>query len=151
MLALLTINQIELVQQSFKQVAPIATHAARLFYNKLFDADPQLKSLFPGDMEEQGKRLMAMIAAAVRGLNNIDALVPVVQELGRRHVVYGVLPEHYPKVGAALLWTLEQGLGEAFTPAVRDAWAAVYGLLASVMIDAACNGRVATASPAISV
>jgi len=151
MQALLTSNQIELVQQSFKQVAPIAAHAAELFYSRLFETDPQLKSLFPGDMAEQGKRLMAMIAAAVRGLDNLGALVPVVQNLGRRHVVYGVLPAHYPKVGAALLWTLEQGLGDAFTPPVREAWTAVYGVLSSVMIEAASSGQTTATPPAITV
>ena len=101
------------VQDSFAKVVPIADQAAALFYQNLFTKDPSLKSLFKGDMVEQGKKLMQMIAAAVRGLDRLDTLVPVVRDLGRRHVKYGVLPGHYDTVGAALLQTLEQGLGPA--------------------------------------
>jgi hemoglobin-like flavoprotein len=118
-------------------VVPIADTAAALFYGKLFELDPALKPLFTSDLREQGKKLMQMITVAVRGLGNLDALVPAVQELGRRHVAYGVKREHYDTVGTALLWTLEQGLGAAFTPEVRDAWATVYGLLATTMQAAA--------------
>lgn len=128
---------ITLVQQSWAKVVPIAPQAAELFYNNLFTADPTLKPLFKGDMTEQGKKLMQMIGAAVNKLTDLDALVPVLQNLGKRHAGYGVLPAHYDTVGAALLKTLEQGLGSAFTSEVKAAWTAVYGVMAQVMIAAA--------------
>lgn len=133
----MTPKQKLLVQATFAQVAPIAEQAAALFYQRLFELDPSLKALFHGDMTEQGKKLMRMIAMAVNGLDRLSELVPAVQDLGRRHVNYGVTAAHYDTVGAALLWTLAQGLGPAFTPEVRDAWGTVYGILAQTMIDAA--------------
>jgi hemoglobin-like flavoprotein len=135
----------KLVQESFAKVAPIADQAAALFYQNLFAADPQLKALFKGDMAEQGKKLMKMIATAVNGLDRLEAIVPAVQDLGLRHVKYGVHPQHYDTVGAALLLTLEQGLGQAFTPEVKAAWATVYGVLAATMKDAAYSGETAAA------
>ncbi|HSD95640.1 MAG TPA: globin family protein [Sulfuricaulis sp.] len=129
--------QKKLVQSSFAKVAPIAGTAAELFYSKLFALDPALKPLFKGDMKEQGRKLMRMIATAVNGLDRLEALVPAVQDLGQRHVAYGVTASHYDTVGEALLWTLERGLGPDFTSEVKDAWATVYGLLAQVMKDAA--------------
>jgi len=128
---------ITLVQDSFRKVEPIAPLAAELFYKKLFEMDPSLKSLFKGDMEAQGAKLMKMIGIAVNGLNNLDAIVPAVKDLGTRHVGYGVKDKDYETVGGALLWTLEQGLGDDFTPDVRNAWADVYGLLAGTMQAAA--------------
>jgi hemoglobin-like flavoprotein len=127
----------ELVQGTFKQVAPIADQAAELFYAKLFELDPSIKPMFTSDMTEQGRKLMAMIGTAVNGLDNLEALVPAVQDLGKRHVNYGVKDEHYDTVGAALLWTLEQGLGDNFTPEVKTAWANVYTVLATTMKEAA--------------
>jgi nitric oxide dioxygenase len=138
----MTPEQKSLVQQSFGAVAPIAETAAALFYGRLFELDPSLRPLFHGDMATQGRHLMATLAVAVRGLDELATLVPIVQTLGRRHAAYGVRDEHYATVGEALLWTLEQGLGERFTPAVRDAWAAVYHLLASTMQDAAGQAAV---------
>ena len=134
---MLTLTQKNLVQQSFALVAPIADTAAQMFYQRLFELDPSLKAMFRGDMTEQRKKLMQMLTAAVKGLDRIDQLVPVVQDLGRRHVRYGVEDKHYDTVGAALLWTLEQGLGPAFTPECCEAWATVYGILANTMKDAA--------------
>ncbi|HLO18369.1 MAG TPA: globin family protein [Anaerolineales bacterium] len=126
-----------LVQSSFEKVAPIAETAAALFYGRLFELDPSLRGMFPSDMTEQGRKLMHMLTLAVRGLDRPDQLIPAVEMLGRRHAGYGVRPEHYDTVGAALLWTLEQGLGEAFTPEVKEAWVAVYTLLATTMQTAA--------------
>ena len=126
-------KQIDLVQQTFADVKPIAQAAAELFYDRLFTLDPTLRPMFKSDMRQQGAMLMSMIGAAVNGLRNLDALVPVVRKLGARHVGYGVRTQDYATVGSALLWTLEQGLGPKFTPDVRDAWAAAYGLLADVM------------------
>lgn len=128
--------QIRLVQESFSAVAPIAEAAAGMFYQRLFELDPSLSKLFKGDMKEQGRKLMTMIAAAVRGLDDLNALVPTVQKLGARHAVYGVMDDDYGTVGSALLWTLEQGLGPAFTPDVKAAWTEVYGVLAKTMIEA---------------
>jgi methyl-accepting chemotaxis protein len=132
-----TARQIELVQASFEKVAPIAEAAAEMFYSRLFQLDPTIKDLFKGDMKEQGGRLMAMIATAVAGLNDLDKLVPSVKMLGQRHTGYGVVDKHYDTVGEALLWTLEQGLGADFTPDVKEAWTAIYTLLAEVMMEGA--------------
>src|SRR5918911_3774759 len=132
----MTPQQTSLVQQSFALVVPIAEPAAELFYGRLFELDPSLRLLFRGDMREQGRKLMQMLTVAVRGLDRLETIVPAVQALGRRHVAYGVTEAHFATVGAALLWTLEQGLGSAFTPEVADAWASVYGVLATTMKDA---------------
>jgi hemoglobin-like flavoprotein len=126
-----------LVQKTFEMVAPIAEVAAGLFYGRLFEVDPSLKPLFRGDLKDQGKKLMSTLKVAVQSLDRLDALIPTVQALGRRHLAYGVRDEHYDTVGACLLWTLEKGLGAAFTPEVKDAWATVFGVLAKVMKDAA--------------
>ena len=135
----MTSEQVFLVQRSWRQVLPIADTAAELFYTRLFTLDPSVKPLFKGDMKAQGRKLMAMIGTAVNGLTKLDSIVPAVQELGRRHVKYGVKDQHYDTVGAALLWTLEQGLGDAFTKDVKAAWTAVYGVLAGSMKDAAAK------------
>ncbi len=129
----MTPQQAALVKSSWEQVLPIQDTAAELFYGKLFALDPELKSLFKGDMKEQGRKLMMMINTAVRGLDNLSAIVPAVQNLGKRHVGYGVKTEDYATVGIALLWTLEQGLGPAFTPDVKSAWTEVYTVLATTM------------------
>jgi len=140
---MLTPTQKTLVQESFAKVAPIADAAAVLFYGRLFEIDPSLQRMFRGDMAEQRRKLMQMLVGAVKGLDHLDRLVPIVQDLGRRHAAYGVMDAHYDTVGSALLWTLEKGLGDAFTPEVKDAWAAVYGLLATTMKDAAREALVA--------
>lgn len=134
---MLTPKQIELVQGTWEQVVPISDQAAALFYGRLFELDPQLKPLFSTDIKEQGRKLMTMITAAVRGLNDLGKLVPVVQDLGRRHVGYGVTDSHYDTVGSALIWTLDKGLGPAFTPEVKESWVTVYTVLATTMKDAA--------------
>jgi hemoglobin-like flavoprotein len=135
----MTPEQVFLVQRSWRQVLPIADTAAELFYTKLFSMDASLMPLFKGDMKIQGRKLMAMIGTAVVGLSKPESLVPAVQDLGRRHVKYGVQDAHYDTVAGALLWTLEQGLGEGFTPDVKSAWVAVYGVLAGTMKDAAAK------------
>jgi hemoglobin-like flavoprotein len=134
---MLTETQKTLVQSSFANVAPISEQAADLFYGRLFELDPSLRALFKSDLKEQKKKLMQMLAAAVRGLDDLGALVPVVRDLGARHGGYGVKDEHYDTVAEALLWTLEKGLGDAFTPETKDAWIAVYGVLSSTMKDSA--------------
>jgi hemoglobin-like flavoprotein len=132
-------KQIELVQSSWKKVTPIADTAAELFYGKLFSLDPSLKPLFKSDMKAQGRKLMTMISTAVGALTRLETIVPAVQDLGRRHVKYGVKDQHYDTVATALIWTLGQGLGESFTPEVKDAWVAVYGVLSKTMKDAAAT------------
>lgn len=135
----MTSQQVELVQTTWAKVVPISEQAAALFYGRLFELDPNLKPLFKTDIKEQGKKLMQMIGLAVNGLSDLNRLVPAVEDLGRRHVGYGVKDEHYATVGTALLWTLEKGLGDAFTPDVKDAWATTYGVLSTTMQKAAAN------------
>ncbi len=122
-----------LVQTTFATLVPIADQAAALFYGRLFEMDPSLRPLFTSDLGEQGKKLMQMIGVAVKGLDTLDELVPAVKNLGRRHAGYGVTDAHYETVGGALLWTLEKGLGSAFTPDVKAAWTTVYTVLATTM------------------
>ena len=131
----MTPEQKVLVQESWAKVMPIKETAADLFYNRLFEQYPEVQPYFKGDMKEQGKKLMMMINTAVGGLNNLDELIEPVKALGKKHVDYGVKKEDYDKVGASLLWTLEQGLKDDFTPEVKEAWATTYGTLASVMIE----------------
>ena len=138
-------RQKELVQSSFAKVAPIAEQAADLFYGRLFEIDPALRPMFPENMKEQKIKLMQMLTAAVKGLDNLETLVPIVRQLGARHIGYGVKDEHYGTVAAALLWTLEQGLGDAFTPETKEAWVVVYGILAATMQEGAASGAAAGA------
>ena len=133
----MTPEQVTAVQTSFSKVAPIADQAAALFYGRLFETAPETRALFRGDMHAQGQKLMAALTAVVTGLDHIEGVVPVAQDLAKRHVAYGVKPTHYPLVGAALLWTLGQGLGDEFTPELSAAWAAAYSALSGVMIAAA--------------
>jgi len=135
----MTPKQIQLVQATWAKVLPISDTAAELFYAKLFTLDPALKPLFKGDMKAQGRKLMIMIGTAVNGLTKLDEIVPAVQALGRRHAGYGVKPAHYGTVATALVWTLEQGLGDAFTPEVKEGWVAAYTVLAKTMQDAAAT------------
>ena len=135
-------DQVALVQATWQQVAPIADTAARLFYGRLFELEPGLRPLFGRtDMEEQRRKLMQMLAVAVAALDRLETLRPALEALGRRHVGYGVEDRHYGLVGEALLWTLEQGLGDGYTRSVREAWTAAYTTLATIMRDAAADGR----------
>jgi hemoglobin-like flavoprotein len=129
----MTPKQVKLVQTTWARIAPIEAHAATLFYNRLFTTDPKLRTLFKSDLGEQKRKLMTMIGLAVNGLAHLDALVPAVRDLGRRHAEYGVQSHDYNTVGSALLWTLEQGLGSEFTPEVKEAWTAAYTVLATTM------------------
>ena len=133
-------TQINLVQESFAKVAPISEQAATLFYDRLFEVAPAVKVMFPADMKEQRKKLMATLAVVVNGLSHLESVLPAASALAKRHVSYGARPEHYPVVGGALLWTLEKGLGEAWTADVADAWTAAYGTLSGYMISEAYGG-----------
>ena len=130
-------TQIKLVQDSFAKVAPISEQAAVLFYDRLFEVAPSVKAMFPADMTEQRKKLMATLAVVVNGLSNLESILPAASALARRHVSYGAKPAHYPVVGSALLWTLEKGLGEAWTPETAAAWTAAYSTLSGYMISEA--------------
>jgi len=134
----MTPEQVSEIRVSFSKVAPIAEQAAALFYGRLFEIAPEVQPLFKtSDMKEQGRKLMGTLAVVVKGLDDLPALMPAVEALARKHVGYGVSAAHYAPVGAALLWTLEQGLGEGFTPTVKDAWTTAYGALSGAMIAAA--------------
>jgi len=133
----MTPEKIALVRSSWQQVLPISDSAAKLFYGQLFELDPSLRSMFKGDMVEQGRKLMAIINTAVNSLDNLGPILGAVEDMGRRHVAYGVTEAHYDTVGSALIWTLGKGLGEQFTPAVKDAWVETYTTLASAMKQAA--------------
>jgi nitric oxide dioxygenase len=133
----MTPDQVKLVQDSFAKVAPISEQAATLFYDRLFEIAPQVKAMFPDDMTEQRRKLMAMLATVVNGLGNLESILPAASALATRHVSYGAKAEHYPVVGAALLWTLEQGLGDGWTPELAEAWSIAYGTLSGYMISEA--------------
>ncbi len=130
-------QQIKLVKASFAKVAPISDLAAGLFYQKLFELDPDLRNLFPANIDSQKKKLMAALGLAVKELDAPNRLLPVIQKLGIRHIDYGVEEYRFDTVGEALLWTLAEGLGDAFTPEVESAWAEGYDTLATVMKQAA--------------
>ena len=138
-------ESVRLVRRSFEQLAPVAPQAAALFYRNLFRLDPSLERMFRGDMVQQGERLMKMIGTAVGLLEDQARLTPALRALGARHVGYGVQEAHYATVGEALIGTLEQGLGAAFSPPVRHAWVEVYAFIARTMMAAA---RAAAAEPA---
>ncbi|MES2030139.1 MAG: globin family protein [Pseudomonadota bacterium] len=130
----MTPDQVALVQDSFKKVAPISDVAADLFYGRLFEVAPQVQPMFKGDMKEQGRKLMATLGVVVTGLTRLETVLPAASALAKQHVAYGVKAEHYPIVGGALLWTLEKGLGDAWTPELASAWTAAYGTLSGYMI-----------------
>lgn len=133
----MTPDQIALVQDSFKKVVPISEAAASMFYGRLFEIAPDVKPMFKGDIKEQGRKLMATLGVVVTGLTRLETVLPAASALAKKHVDYGVKAEHYAPVGAALLWTLEKGLGEAWTPELADAWATAYGTLSGYMISEA--------------
>jgi len=130
-------TQVKLVQESFSKVVPISEAAAVIFYDRLFEVAPSVKAMFPADMTEQRKKLMATLGVVVNGLSNLESVLPAASALAKRHVSYGAKPAHYPVVGGALLWTLEKGLGDAWTPETAAAWTAAYGTLSGYMISEA--------------
>lgn len=131
----LTHMQKTIVQTTFAQV-PNADRLAARFYERLFQIDPSTAPLFTHNAAEQRTKLMQTIAVVVHGLDHLPSIVPAIQDLGRRHVAYGVLPSHWESVGNALLWALEDAFGAAFTLEVRDAWASAYGLIATTALEA---------------
>ncbi len=136
----MTPEQKRLVQQTWHQVAPAAEIVSALFYDRLFALDPKLRALFDGvDLQRQREKLILALSSVVLRLDELEALVPQIEDLGRRHAELGVSNTHYETVGAALLATLKTGLGEAWTEEVRDAWTVAYGAIADVMRDAPCK------------
>lgn len=133
----MTPEQKQIVKDTWSMVLPIKQQAAEMFYNRLFDQYPEVRPYFKSDMTEQGEKLMAMLNQAVISLDNIEALIEPLKQAGKAHREYGVLAEDYAKVGASFLWTLEQGLGDAYNADVQEAWATTYQTLSSVMIDGA--------------
>ena len=133
----MTPRQIELVRATFGLLAPAPAYVAALFYQRLFHIDPALRPLFKRDLRNQGRKLMQMLAAAVAGLDRIDTLMPALHQLGARHAGYGVPAAHCETVGAALVGTLENGLGKQFTAEVRVAWIAAYTAVAGAMQEGA--------------
>lgn len=135
-------TQIDMIQASFAKVVPIADTAAEIFYARLFEIAPEVKPMFTGDIKEQGKKLMTTLGVVVNGLKDLDKIVPVAQQLAVKHIDYGVKAEHYQPVGEALIFTLEKGLGDEFTPELKEAWVGAYTTLSGVMIDAAYPAEV---------
>ncbi|HSR76903.1 MAG TPA: globin family protein [Xanthobacteraceae bacterium] len=139
----MTPDQVKSVQASFAKVAPIAEAAAGIFYGRLFEIAPEVEPLFRGDMTEQGRKLMKTLAVVVNGLGNLGSILPAASALAKNHVAYGVKASHYASVGAALLWTLERGLGPDWTPEVQNAWSAAYATLSNFMIGEAYGAAAA--------
>ena len=139
----MTQQHIDAVQRSFRTIEPDAEGAMMLFYDRLFELDPGLQPMFRASREEQAKKLAQVLGVVVKSLDRLETILPAVRDLGSRHHGYGVKNEHYATVGAALLWTLEQALGEAFTHEVKEGWTTAYGALAAVMQDAAAAAATA--------
>src|SRR6516164_7096825 len=140
-------EQKALVKKTWQQVAPMADAAARLFYDRLFEIDATTRPLFKTtDLVEQRRKLIQALTMVVQGLDHLEALVPTIADLGRRHAQFGVTDAHYDTVGAALLWTLEQGLGSGWTPEVKVAWSSAYALLVDVMRAAAARSAASIAT-----
>ena len=139
----MTPDQVKAIQESFAKVVPISQQAAAMFYGRLFEIAPAVKPLFRGDLEEQGRKLMAMLGAVVNGLGNLETILPAASALAKRHVDYGVKAHDYEPVGTALLWTLERGLGPYWTPELKAAWTEAYTVLADFMIAEAYGRRAA--------
>lgn len=142
----MTPTDVALVQISFRRIVPIADQAVALFYARLFELDPAARTLFRGNMEKQGRRLVSLLATAIDSLDRLDSLLPAVRDFGARHRQYGAIEEHYASTGAALVWALQKCLGAEFTHAVAEAWTAAYSLLAHALIDAQRAARTAVAA-----
>jgi len=134
----MTPEQVRLITESWNSVASIADTAIEQFYNRLFEIDPTTRALFHAtNMPEQRRKVVQALSLAVQGVDDLAALTSVLQQLGRSHQGYGVTAAHYESVGAALLWTLEHGLGAAWTPAMAAAWTELYGRLSAIMLRGA--------------
>jgi hemoglobin-like flavoprotein len=130
-------HEIRLIQTSFEAARPRANELGELFYGRLFQQHPELRPMFPTDIKPQAKKLVGVLAIVVASLDRLGEILPVVQGLGRNHGAYGVKPHHYDQVGATLIWTLDQMMGDLFTSDVRQAWIVAYTTLSEVMMAAA--------------
>jgi len=144
----MTPHQIQLIRQTFALIEPRAELTALVFYQRLFALDPSLRPLFRANIDEQGQKLMQMLGVAVALLEQPFALVPALEALGRRHGGYGVEARHYDTVGEALLGTLAECLGDAFTGEVMDAWAALYAIVTRAMQRGAADACIRLPHPA---
>lgn len=142
-------EKVTLVQDSFKKVAAIAETAADIFYQRLFEIAPEVRPLFPTELTDQKKKLMQTLTVAVNSLHEIESIVPTVKALGAKHVGYGVKDEHYDSVGAALLYTLEEGLGTEWNAELADAWTETYVILSTTMKEGAASARPVTEKPGL--
>lgn len=133
----LSTQQIQLIRDSWQRVLPMKKQAAELFYGRLFELDPSVKSLFKGKLDFQGDKLMTTLNVVVNSLDDLSSVEAMLQAMGERHIIYGVEAAHYETVGAALLWVLQQSLGDYFTEEVEEAWVIAYGLVATTMKEAA--------------
>ena len=133
----MTPRQINLVQNTFDMVLPIADLVAALFYGRLFELDPTVRPMFRNNLALQGNKLMMTLALVIQGLEELELVLPTIQQLGRVHVNFGVQPDHYGLVGEALMWSLGHGLGEAFTPETKEAWMAAYAVISEMMQEGA--------------
>jgi hemoglobin-like flavoprotein len=136
----MTEREIRLIQESFRQVNPIAGQATAIFYARLFELDPALRGVFRGSLAEQGRDLLGFLGHVVAGLERLDALLPAVREFGFRHADQALRDYHFECVGEALLWTLSRSLGAAFTGEHRAAWSRVYWHLAETAKAGARDG-----------
>jgi hemoglobin-like flavoprotein len=135
----MTSRQIQLVQQTFRLIVPAVESVDFMFFNRLFSLDPAIRPLFVNDLKGQAKKFTATLALIVNALDCLEHVLTAVQHLGKRHIGYGVHPEDYELVGQALLWTLAQKLGDAFTVEVEEAWTTAYNLIANIMLEAAAE------------
>jgi nitric oxide dioxygenase len=138
----MTPEQIQVIQLTWEKVLPNAETAAALFYDRLFELNPELKTFFKNsDMDTQRGKLVQSLDRVVKGLDHFDDLRTELKMLGSRHVGYGVEDKYYATVGAALIWTLERGLAELWTAAVRNAWTAAYVAMSAEMLEGAAEAR----------
>ena len=133
----MTPEDVDIVQSSFATVAPISDAAGRMFYGRLSNIAPDVRPLFRGDLDEQSRKLMQMLATVVGGLSDLEKIIPAAQKLAVRHVDYGVTAAQYEPVGEALIWTLSEGLGDQFDADAEAAWRRAYAALSGVMIEVA--------------
>jgi hemoglobin-like flavoprotein len=134
---LVTPGEIELIQRSFERVAGTKIETGQLFYDRLFFIAPELRPMFSTDIRVQSSKLMDTLAYAIGQLPDGPNLAATLQKLGRRHLDYGVKPEHYDKVGEALIWTMEKLLADDWTPELQASWASLYANAAKIMKEAA--------------
>ena len=137
----MTQRQIELIQNTWDYVTTNIAEAGDIFYGRLFEKNPEIRSMFTGDIKQQSRKLVAIITFAVKKLDSLGDVIADVQALGKRHDKYGVNPSHYPVVADSLLWTLEKGLGERWNDEVKEAWVTLYTTLSGIMIGASKHNR----------